>query len=444
MKKNRVSEFIKNPKKGLFKLAMPIMIGMLVQALYNVVDTAFVGRLGADAIAALTFSFPIFFFLIAINSGVAIGMASRISRSLGAKRKKDAENTAMHGIILAVIVAIIIMVFGLLMLRPMFELFGATPAVLELAVDYMSIVLLGVLFMFMTFLISNIFSAQGDTKTPMIVQVTALGLNIILDPIFIYVLGYGVKGAAIATTISFSIGFLMFIYFLKKRSYLKINISCFKLKASIIKDMIKVGTPASLTMLLMSLYLVFLNRFMAHFGTDYVAALGITFRLESLAVMPIVALAMALLTLTGMFFGAKRYDLLKSIIWYGIKAGVTIVTSIGLIFFIFPALFLRIFTPDAGLINLGAPFMRIELLTFPFMAVCMIISRAMYGMGLGLPGLIINLMRSLLLPIPLAYLFVFVLGYGYLSIPIAMVIGGVIASITAVFLLNNALKKFEA
>jgi len=419
------------------------MIGMMVQALYNIVDTAFVGRLGADAIAALTFSFPIFFFLMAMNSGVAIGMASRISRSLGANREKDAENTAMHGIGLAAIVAIIIMIIGLFTLRPLFGLFGATPSVIELAVDYMRIVLFGVLFMFMTFLISNIFSAQGDTKTPMMVQVTALGLNIILDPIFIYVLGYGVKGAAIATTISFTVGFLISFYFLKKRSYLKIDLSRFKLKINIIKDMLKVGAPASLTMLLMSFYLIFLNKFMSHFGTDYVAALGMTFRLESLAVMPMVSMAMALMTLTGMFFGAKRYDLLKNIIWFGVKAGILIVMVIGSLFFIFPSLFLKIFTSDANLIAIGVPFMRIELLTFPFMTMCMILGRSMQGMGFGMPGLIISLMRSLLLPIPLAYLFVFVLGYGYLSIAVAMVIGGVIASIIAAILLKIKLKKFE-
>jgi len=443
MKKNRVDEFIKDPKKALFTLALPTTIAMLVQTLYTIVDTAFIGWLGPDALAALTFSFPIFFILMALSAGIGVGMSSRISRFMGEKNKSQAENTAMHGLGLAAIIAIIIMVIGLFTLKPLFGLFGATPSVIQLAVDYMTIVLFGVIFMFMTFLISNIFSAQGDTKTPMIVQITALGLNIILDPIFIYVLGYGVKGAAIATTISFVVGFLISVYFLKIRSYLKIDLSLFKPKTHIIKDILNVGIPASLTMLLMSFYLIFLNKFMAHFGTEYVASLGMTFRLESLAVMPMVSMAMALMILTGMFFGAKRYDLLRYIIWFGIKTGVLIVMGIGILFFIFPSLFLRIFTSDANLINIGVPFMRIELLTFPFMTACMIMGRSMQGMGFGMPGFIISMMRSLLLPIPLAYLFVFVFGYGYLSIAAAMVAGGVIASIIAAILLEIKLKKYE-
>ena len=199
--RNRVDEFIADPKKALYKLAWPMLIAMLVQTLYNVVDTAFVGRLGADSIAALTFSFPLFFILIGLNSGIAVGMSSRISRFMGEKNKKGAENTAMHGILLGIFFFTISVVLGLIFIRPMFNLFGATPAVIELAVSYFSIVLMGSVFMFTAYIMNNIFVSQGDTKTPMKVQVFTLLLNIILDPIFIYVLGYGVKGAAIATVI---------------------------------------------------------------------------------------------------------------------------------------------------------------------------------------------------------------------------------------------------
>ena len=208
--KNKVDEFISNPRKALYKLAWPMLIAMLVQTLYNVVDTAFVGRLGADSIAALTFSFPLFFILIGINSGIAVGMSSRISRFMGEKNKEGAKNTAMHGILLGIFFFIISVVLGLIFIRPMFNLFGATPAVIELAVDYFSIVLMGSIFMFSAYIINNIFVSQGDTKTPMKIQIFTLLLNIVLDPIFIYVLGLGVKGAAIATVISFTIGLILY------------------------------------------------------------------------------------------------------------------------------------------------------------------------------------------------------------------------------------------
>ena len=132
MNKHRVEEFLKNPKGALFQLSWPIMIGMIVQVLYNVIDTAFVGRLGADAIAAVTFSFPIFFLLMALNSGVATGANSLISRLLGAKNKVDAEHTATHAVILSLALALIVFILGMIFIEPLFMLFGAKDAVLDM------------------------------------------------------------------------------------------------------------------------------------------------------------------------------------------------------------------------------------------------------------------------------------------------------------------------
>ena len=442
MPKNRVDEFIKNPKKALFTLALPMIIAMLVQVMYNIVDTAFVGRLGADAIAALTFSFPLFFVLISLNSGIGTGMVSRISRYLGAKNKEEAENTAMHGLLISIAAALLIFILGTLTLKPLFVIFGATPSVIALGTGYMSIILIGVFFMFPSFMINGIFSAQGDTKTPMKVQISALILNIILDPIFIYVLGYGVKGAAIATSIAFFFALILNIYYLNKKSYLKIRLSCFKFSFNIIKEIFKVGAPASMTMLLMSFYMMFLNRFMAHFGTDFVAAFGIASRLESVAVMPLVAMAMSLLTLIGMFYGAKRFDLVKSISWYGIKISILFTSAIGFLFFLFPWIFLRIFTPDTTLLSIGSAYLRIEVFTFPLMAVSFNIARIMQGMGFGLPGFIINLVRIFFVAVPLAYIFVYILGFGYLSIAVAMVLGGIASNVVGIAWLKVKLKKF--
>ena len=126
----RIESFIKEPKKALLKLSLPIVIGMFVQVMYNIVDTAFVGRLGAESIAALTFSFPVFFILIGLNAGLGIGMSSRISRFLGEGKKEDAENTAMHGIILSIIFSIVLTITGMIFIKPLFSMFGATETVL--------------------------------------------------------------------------------------------------------------------------------------------------------------------------------------------------------------------------------------------------------------------------------------------------------------------------
>ncbi len=441
MQKSRVKEFIKNPKKALFTLALPIMMGMLVQTLYNIVDTAFVGRLGAEAIAALTFSFPIFFIFIALNSGLGAGIGSVISRAIGAKKKKLAENAAMHGLIVSVILGLIVVILCLIFLRPMFVLFGAEGLTLELSIDYMFVVLVGALFMFVSFAMHSIFSGQGDTKTPMIVQVSTLVLNIILDPIFIYVLGYGVKGAAIATVISFVFGFLMFIYYINKKSYLNIKLSNFKFDLKIIKDMIFVGAPSSLTVLVIAIYIVFINKFAAHFGVDYVAALGMAFRGESVAIMPIVAFAMAMLTLTGMFYGAKRFDLLRGIVWYGVKMVALFTAVIGAVFFIIPELFLKIFTSDFNLLSLGAAYLRLDVFTFPLMGISFVFIRAMQGIGYGWPGLVVNLIRVFVFAVPLSYVFIFILDYGYLSLIVAAIVGALVSATIAAGLFYYVMEK---
>jgi putative MATE family efflux protein len=443
MKKNRVKEFIRDPKKALFKLASPILVAMVVQTMYNIVDTAFVGRLGAEAIAAVTFSFPLFFILIAMNSGIGAGMSSRIARFLGEKKKGGAENAAMHGLVISLTSSALIYFIGMPLLKPLFLVFGASGNVLSLAMDYMRIILVGAFFMLPAYTLTNILAAQGDTKTTMKIQVIALVLNAILDPILIFGMGLGVKGAALATAISFTIALLLGIYYIKKASYLHIRRKAFNFSWFILKEIIRIGMPASLMMLIMSVYIIFLNKIMIHFGVEYVAAFGIVSRLESVAVMPVVAISLSTMTLVGMFFGAKRYDLVRNIAWFSARMGALIASSVGVVFFIFPRMFLRIFTPSAELLNIGAPYLRLDVFTFPLMAFSIIISRIMQGMGFGLPGLVINTVRIFFVAIPLAYVMVFVFGFGYLSVAGAMILGGIAANIIAFSWLEAKFRKYD-
>jgi putative MATE family efflux protein len=439
--KNRVDEFIANPKRALFTLAAPVGIAMFVQTMYNIVDTAFVGRLGAASIAALTFAFPIFFILISLNSGLGVGINSIISRLLGAKDKEAAENAAAHGILLTAVFAVVVYVLGRLALEPLYSLFGAAEDVRALSMRYMSIILISVLFMFPAYAMNSIFAAQGDTRSPMLIQTFGFVLNTILDPVFIYLLKYGVRGAAIATDIAIAVTLLVYVYFLRKRSYLRVRFRPFRFSFSLVGEICRVGAPASLMMLTMSIYVMFLNRFMAHFGTDYVASFGLATRLESFVSLPIFAISISLLTLVGMFYGARRYDLVKSISRYGIGIGILAAAAVGLLFYAFPDLFLGIFTGDKLILMIGSAYLRIDVLTFPTMAIAMILSRVLQGMGFGLPGFIINVVRIFIVAVPLAYAFVFVLGYGFLSIAWAMVAGGVTASLLAFWWLG---RKFKA
>jgi Na+-driven multidrug efflux pump len=174
-----------------------------------------------------------------------------------------------------------------------------------------------------------------------------------------------------------------------------------------------------------------------------VASFGIVSRLESIATMPIFAFSMSLTTLVGMFYGAREYTALKEIVWYGIKVGVLVTSGFGLLFFIVPGLFLRIFTPDPILLAISAQYLRIDVFTFPLMAVTMSIARVMQGLGRGMPGLIITMIRIFFGAIPLAALFVYVLDYSFIWIAVAMVAGGILSSITGLLWIRHTFKKLH-
>lgn len=437
----KVEEFVARPRRALITLALPIFIATSVQTMYNIVDTAFVGGLGAGSIAALTFCFPLFFFLIGLNSGIAVGMNSSISRRLGAGDRDGASSCAAHGLAMSAVFAGFNFLLGLFALKAIFSLFGVDPAVLPLSLSYMRIIFLGVFFMFPAFIMSSIFSAQGDTRTPMKVQIAGLALNVALDPVFIYALNQGVRGAAMASVLSFFFTLTLFFRLMKTRSSIRVTFRNFRFSPALAREILRVGMPASLMMLLMSVYVVFLNRFVAHFGTPAVAAFGLVVRLESFASMPIIALSISMVTLVGMFYGARRHDLVRDTVWFGIRIGAAFTAAVGLLFLAAPRLWLKIFTRDAALLDLAAPFLRVDVLTFPLMSSSMIISRALQGLGLGAPGFFINAIRVLLVAVPLAGLFVYVLGWGYLSVAWAMVLGGVASNLTAFLWLELRLSR---
>ena len=440
---DKLEEFARDPRKALISLALPVAIAMFVQTMYNIVDTAFVGRLGAEAIAALSFSFPVFFILVALTQGIGTGLNSTISRYYGAGRKGDAENAAIHGLLLSLAFAVLTFLAGLLTLKPLFSIFGASPHVQQLAHSYMSIIFLGTVVMFPAYALHSIFSAQGDTRTPMKVQTAGLILNAVLDPIFIYPLGFGVAGAAIATDISMFVTLVLYFVFVRKRSELKLRPANFKFSWALGRDILRVGAPATLMMFLLSVYVMFLNGFMVHFGTAYVAAFGLATRLESFASLPIAALSLALLTLVGMFYGARRFDLLKKLSRDGLVMGVVLTSSIGLVLFLVPSLFLKIFTPDKDILRIGSAYLRVDVFTFPLMSTTMLIARTMQGMGFGVPGLVINLLRAFIVAIPLSYVFIFVLGFGYLSVAVAMILGGLAANVTGFLWLRKKLRALD-
>jgi putative MATE family efflux protein len=278
--------------------------------------------------------------------------------------------------------------------------------------------------------------------------VAALGtiLNIILDPIFIFTLGLGVAGAAWATAISQIIVFIIFVYmlFVKEHSYITFRLKDFKPSSFIMKDIIKVGLPASISMVIMSFGQLVFNRILVHFSTDAVAAYQVGGRIDMVIFLPIMSIAFGLTTLVGMFHGAQELDKVKYIIKYGLTRSFLITTVISIIVYVFAPQLIMGFTKDIYIQNAAVKYLRLMSIVYPLIATAMPCGRILQGFGLGMPMLIITAVRVLLISSPLALFFVFVQNRPLEWIWYSMMISTGVSFVVAVSWLVWALKKYSA
>ena len=336
---SRLSSFLADPSKALWRLAVPIMFGMGIHTLYNVIDMIFIGQLGGNAITGVAFNMPIFFLMLGLTMGLGSGVTASIARFIGDEDKKSADNSAEHALAMAGGIAIIFTILGIYYGEIILIALGAEGEILVLAWEYLSMIVLGLPFMVFSGFFRSILAGEGDMKFPMMVAGLGTLLNTILDPIFIFKLedygnigfGMGVKGAAMATVFSQLIVFLIFIYmlFIKDHAYITFNLKDFMPSTIILWDIIKVGLPASLSMIIMALGQGVFNKILIHYSSQTVAAYQVAGRLDMLIFLPIFAIAGALTTLVGMFYGAREIGALNRIVRYGISSAflITLVSS---------------------------------------------------------------------------------------------------------------------
>ncbi|SVB47031.1 uncharacterized protein METZ01_LOCUS199885, partial [marine metagenome] len=350
-KESRLEEFITAPKKAMWKLALPMTFGMAVQAIYMLADTAFVGRMiGGTALAALGYVFPFLFIIMGITFGLGSGATTVIAQFIGTKDKKNADNAAEHTILLGLVISIIIIFIGFYYGDKLLGMQGADSETIHTALDYFYIMVGGSLFMVLPFFFRSILAGVGEITFPMIILAVGTVLNIILDPILIYY--YNIAGAAMATVISQVLVTLVFIYYLlfRNRSYVTFNLKAFKYNFDIIRKIFRLGVPASLSMIIMSMGVMLFNTILG--SSTAVAAYQTAGRIEHLFFLPIISIATALVTLVGMFYGAKRIDLITQMVKYGITWAVVISFSFSLLFFFFAERFIPIFIKEPQIINL--------------------------------------------------------------------------------------------
>ena len=441
-KTSRLDGFIDNPSKALWTLAFPIMAGMGIHTLYTIVDMIFIGRLGGDAIAAVAFNMPLFFLVLGLSFGVGSGVTASIARFIGAKDKVNADNTAEHAVALGLIISTILTTLGLIYGEDLLQRLGATESVLPLSWDYLKVSLIGLPFMVFSTFFRSILSGEGDMKLPMAVAGLGTILNIILDPIFIFTLGYGVGGAAMASVISQLIVFLIFVYmlFVKEHAYIRFRMQDFSPSIFIIKDIIRVGLPASMSMIIMAFGQLVFNRILVRFSTDAVAAYQVGGRMDMVIFLPIMAIASALTTLVGMFFGAKEIEKIKFIAKYGIIRSMMVTGVLSIILYIFAPFVVKIFTLDVDIQSIAVTYLRFICLIYPLIAIGMTVGRILQGLGKGLPMLVITSIRILALSAPLALYFIIVLNKPIEWVWYAMIISTIVSVAISLIWLKSAFK----
>ncbi len=444
-KRNRVDEFIAHPQKAVWQLAIPVMLGMAVQTAYGFTDMIFVGQLGSEAIAALTFNMPLSFFSIGITFGLGVGATSAIARLLGAKDKAGADNAASHALLVGALIGVLIPALGLLFKQQIFAALGVPVSVLTGALSYFNIIAPSFIFSNLNVQFRSLLTGEGDTRTPIVFQVGGTLLNLVLDPLLIFTAGWGIAGAAWATMISQIVVFVAFFYyfFVRKGTYLQPPIRTFIYAWSVVRGILQIGFPASLSMVVMSTGGMFFNRLIAVFGPNAVAAYGIGGRLDSVYFLPTFALASSMVTLTGMFLGAGRVDLIRTTVHYVFLRGQFLALGFGALFYFFSPYIYAIFTDDATIVAMAVDYIRTMVFAFPFITIGVISGRVFQGLGEGIPSLLLTAMRVVLVSGALAFLFVRVWAMGLESIWLELALGGTLTSTVAFFWLRRRMDHLQ-
>lgn len=444
---NRLDEFISNPKRSLWKLALPMMFGMMVHSIYMLTDTYFIGNLiGNDALSALGYVFPYMFIIMGLSFGLGAGVTAVIARFIGEKSKLKADIASGQTILMGIVISIGIIVFTFFFKEDIFLIQNADQSVVDLASGYFNILSNGAVFLVFSLFIRAILSGEGDNLFPMKVLGIGTVLNIIFDPIFIYYFeqnGRGIEGAAIATVLSQLISCLILVYYLvyKKRSYIDFSARYLKFNYNIIKEILAVGVPSSLSMIMMAMGAFIFNLLLN--SDSAVAAFNLGSRIEHLFFLPIISISSSMVTLVGMFYGAKKFDLIRSTINYGIKYSLGFSISCLIFFLAVSQYIIPFFTDSAEITQIAISYFSVVSFSYPFITIGMTTGRIMQGLGRGTPLLFITLIRVILINAPLGWYLRRVLELPVESVWYCILFSSVIASSISIVWMMRIIKEQE-
>lgn len=394
--------------KLLWKYFVPAIIGVLANTLYNLVDRVYIGRgVGALALSGLTVTFPIMIIAMAFGMLVGMGSASLVSIRLGERNRDEAEKILGHAFVLLVGTSLAITVLGLLLRDGALALFGAGPETLGFARKYITIILLGNVFQGIGFGLNNLIRAQGHARTAMTTMVLGALMNIVLDPIFIFVLKMGVAGAALATVISMvATSLWVLVHFTGERSPLRLRRRNFRLEGRIVRGILAIGMAPFAMQLAGSVIIALFNIQLIRYGGDLaVGAMGIINGAAMMVVFCVIAINMAAQPIIGFNYGARQFQRVKRTLKIALVAATAITTAGFLGIQAFPAAIIGLFNrSDPRLLDIGVRGMRILLAAFPVVGFQVVSSNFFQAIGKARIAMFLNLLRQVILLIPLVLL----------------------------------------
>ena len=435
MKNNsNIDSIIGNPRKAINRLAFPTILSMFLMFLNNLIDGFWVSGINANALAASGFILPLYLVIIGLGNGVGAGANSLISRYVGAGRFEDANNAVIHSIILMLLVSVIVLLVGIFFLDDLVVLLGAS-SVKSYCLSYGGVIfLLNIVFLAPN-VTASIFRGEGDVGRATNPLILTAVLNMILDPVLIYGADMGIFGAGLATVVSSFIGWMWMLYwiFVKKDTFFKFNLSYYRRRFEIYKNILVVSLPAALEEVIFALVAIILNfLIIVTAGVGEVASFTIAWRFISIAFLPCMAIGIATITVSGVAYGARNWRNFNETIKYSTLLGLAITVGICAVFFIFAYPLCGAFNfqaNDLNLVNRSAEILRLLVfynVLIPFGATA---AYTYQGVGSGFKSLALTVFRELILSMALAYVMGIVLDMGVFGVYLGAIVGMNIGSL---------------
>lgn len=397
--------------KLVISMSLPAIFAMLIQALYNVVDSMFVSNISAtnnDGLAAISLAFPLQLIVIAVFVGLGVGINSLVSRRLGEKDYDGAVLVAENGVMVAAFVYIFVAIGGYFLARPFYQLFTENTAVVDYATVYTQIVMVFAFGRILSYCGSSVMQGTGEMVKPMIGMLIGALLNMILDPIFIF--GYlgmpamGVEGAAYATIIAQIVAMLYVWYeLIFGKNIIKLNIKKFRIDFNAIKEILKIGIPVSLMQGLGSIMLTGVKFILSQFGDVAISVMGAYFKIQSMVFMPVFGLSTGTLPIIGFNYGARNKERLGKAVRFSASLATGFMILCFLVFQIFSNNLIGLFNPGPEMLAIGLPAFRTISLMFPLVGITVVLSTTFNAFGKAHYSLIISMIRQLVVLLPVMY-----------------------------------------